>query len=317
MSPAVSKLIAVALIALLTFINCRGVRFGAAVQDLLTLLKVGGLATLVLAAFVSPINHLSFGGGSGFEASRFGAAMVACLLSYDGWVALGFVAGEVKNPRRNLTLGTALGLASVIAIYVVANLAFLKILTPAETAAADRVGTAVAERTMGAMGASIVALAILLSTAGSANGWLMTAPRVYFAQARDGLFFSRFASIHPRFETPAFSIVVQGAWAALLALVGAYETLASYAMLAAWLFYGVTALGVIVLRRKQPDRPRPYRMWGYPFTPLLFAAVAFGFVLNTLVTDPRPSLSAIALIAAGIPVYFFWRRSATVEKWTR
>ena len=171
-----------------------------------------------------------------------------------------------------------------------------------------RVAATVAERTLGALGATFVSLTILLSVIGSTNGTILTAARVYFAQARDGLFFSRVAEIHPRFETPGFSLLFQGVWASILAASGSYEKLFSYVIFAAWIFYGMTVAGVLILRRKQPDRERPYRMWGYPVTAILFAGVSFWFVGNTLVTTPGPSLVGLSIIATGIPVYFYWRR---------
>jgi APA family basic amino acid/polyamine antiporter len=267
------------------------------------------LAVLIGAAFLHgksaaapPAAHAPF------SVSAFGVAMISCLLSYDGWVALSCMAGEVKNPKRNLTLAAAIGLSTVIGVYVLANLAYLRVLSVAQIAAADRVGAQVAERAMGPFGASLVTLTILLSIAGAANGWAMAAPRIYFAQARDGLFFSRFAAIHPRYRTPAFSILAFGFWCALLALTGTYETLASYAMFAAWIFYGLTSAGVLVLRRKYPHRVRPYKMPGYPVTLLLFVAVAFGFVVNTFLATPGPALVGTLLIATGVPVYFLWTR---------
>ena len=160
---------------------------------------------------------------------------------------------------------------------------------------------------MGHAGGAFVSIAILLSIVGAINGWSMTARRIYFAQARDGLFFRRFAAIHPRSQTPHLAILMFGAWSALLAVTGTYETLASYAMFAAWVFYGLTALGVIVLRRAQPLRARPYRMTGYPVTLLAFAAVALGFVVNTFVATPGPAIVGTLLIAAGVPVYFIWK----------
>jgi APA family basic amino acid/polyamine antiporter len=235
--------------------------------------------------------------------------MIACLLSYDGWVALSFVAGEVKEPKRTLPLALALGLGLAIAIYVLANVAYLRVLTVAEIAAAPRVGALVAERTMGALGGSFVSLTILLSIIGAINGWSMAAPRIYFAQAQDGLFFRRFAAIHPRYQTPHLAILMFGAWSALLAATGTYEALASYAMFAAWVFYGLTAMAVLVLRRRQPERPRPYRMTGYPITLLAFTAVALGFVVNTFVATPGPAAVGTLMILAGIPVYFIWKRS--------
>ena len=162
---------------------------------------------------------------------------------------------------------------------------------------------------MGPAGGAFVSVTILLSIVGAINGWAMTAPRIYFAQARDGLFFRRFATIHPRFQTPHLSILMFGAWSALLAITGTYETLAAYAMFAAWVFYGLTSLGVIALRRAQPERPRPYRMTGYPVTLLVFAAVALGFVVNTFIATPGPAMVGTLLIAAGVPVYFIWKRN--------
>jgi APA family basic amino acid/polyamine antiporter len=214
---------------------------------------------------------------------------------------------QVKNPKRNLPLALALGLALAIAIYVLTNLAYLRVLTVAEIAATPRGGALVAERTMGQAGGAFVSIVILLSIVGAINGWAMTAPRIYFAQARDGLFFRQFAAIHPRFQTPHLSILMFGAWSALLAITGTYETLASYAMFAAWVFYGLTSLGVVALRRAQPLRPRPYCMTGYPVTLLVFAAVALGFVVNTFLATPGPAIVGTLLIAAGVPVYFIWK----------
>jgi APA family basic amino acid/polyamine antiporter len=313
LTPLVSKAIAVGLIAAVTMVNYRGVAVGAAVQNTFTLMKVLGLAVLVGAAFLAE-RHAAIPAAAippvtgAVTLSGFGVAMIACLLSYDGWVALSFVAGEVKNPKRNLPLALALGLALAIGIYVLANAAYLRVLTVPEIAATPRVGALVAERSMGPAGGAFVSFTILLSIIGAINGWAMTAPRIYFAQARDGLFFRRFGTVHPRFQTPHLSILMFGAWSALLAITGTYETLAAYAMYAAWVFYGLTALGVAALRRAQPLRARPYRMTGYPVTLLVFAAVALGFVVNTFVTTPGPAIVGTLLIAAGVPVYFIWKR---------
>jgi APA family basic amino acid/polyamine antiporter len=183
-------------------VNYRGVAVGAAVQKTFTLMKVLGLAVLVAAAFLGERHAVAAAVPSGPGAvtlSGFGVAMISCLLSYDGWVALSFVAGEVKNPKRTLPLALALGLALAVAIYVLANVAYLRVLTVAEIAATPRVGALVAERTMGPAGGAFVSIVILLSIVGAINEWSMAAPRIYFAQARNGLFFRRFAAIHPRF----------------------------------------------------------------------------------------------------------------------
>jgi APA family basic amino acid/polyamine antiporter len=315
LTPLASKLAALGLILAVTLINYRGVAGGAAVQNLFTFLKLAGLAVLIGAALVHGNSAGAMpGAGAPFSISAFGVAMISCLLSYDGWVALSFMAGEVKNPRRNLTLAAAIGLSAVIGVYVLANVAYLRVLPVAQIAAAERVGAQVAERAMGPFGAGLVSLTILLSIAGAANGWAMTAPRIYFAQARDGLFFRRFASIHPRYQTPAFSILAFGFWCALLALTGTYETLASYAMFAAWIFYGLTSAGVVVLRSKHPERARPYKMPGYPFTLLLFVTVALGFVINTFIATPGPAIVGTLLIATGVPVYYFWKRGPRLQR---
>jgi len=301
--------VALGLILAITLINYRGVVAGAAMQNFCTFLKLAGLAVLIVSAFAHGSDaRAAAAAAAPFSISAFGVAMISCLLSYDGWVALSFMAGEVKNPKRNLTLASAIGLAAVVGVYVLANVAYLRVLPVAQIAATERVGAEVAERTMGSFGAGLVSLTILISIAGAANGWAMTAPRIFFAQARDGLFFGRFASIHPRYQTPGFSILAFGLWCALLALTGTYETLASYAMFAAWIFYGLTSAGVMVLRRRHPERARPYKMPGYPVTLLLFVAVALGFVVNTFLATPGPALVGTLLIAAGVPVYFVWRR---------
>ena len=309
LTPLLFKLTAVALIAVLTWINCRGVELGAATQRIVTLLSLSGLVAIIGSALASrqsaPVEWSL--PASGLPWSRFGVAMIACLWAYEGWSAVSFVAGEIREPQRNLPRALGLGVTIIVALYVLANVAYLKILPISTIASTERVAATMAERTMGPLGAALVSLTVLLSTAGCANAGTMTGPRIYFAQARDGLFFEHIGSVHPRFQTPAVSILVQGIVTAILALSGSYEKLFSYVTFVAWVFYGLTVVGVLVLRRKRPDLPRPYKMWGYPVTPVLFAAIALGFVLNTLITTPGPSLKGIAIVASGVPVYYVWR----------
>lgn len=302
---------AISLILALSAINYGGVVAGARVQQVFTLAKAAGLILLVIAALASPVNHWNDTPPAGeFGAAGFGAAMIACLLTYDGWMALTLVAGEVKRPERNLPVALIAGIGVCTALYALANFAYLKVLPAAATAQAERVASEVAGISLGSGGSRIVTAIILVSIIGSANGWILAAPRLYFAQARDGLFFRRFGEVHPRFLTPGFSIVLQAAWAILLCVTGTYESLASLAMFAAWIFYGITVAGVFALRRKQPAAARPYRMWGYPYLAWLFVAVALGFVLNTYFTATGPALAATGIIAAGVPAYFAWRRFA-------
>jgi APA family basic amino acid/polyamine antiporter len=244
-----------------------------------------------------------------FAWSDFGIAAIACLWAYQGWFVGGMVAGEIKRPERNLPLALSLGVGGIIVIYLSANLAYLHILTVPEVAGAERVAALMASRTLGEIGASVVSLVILVSIFGALNGGIMGGSRVFFAMARDGLFFKKIGEVHPKYETPAFAILVQGGWATFLALSGTYEKLFSYVIFSSWIFYGLAVAGVFVLRKRQPDFPRPYKMWGYPVTPALFVLTAALFVVNTLVTKPVPSLLGLVCVASGVPAYLFWRRS--------
>jgi len=304
-----ARVVALAVMALLTLVNYRGVRPSATVQNVCTVAKVAGLFIIIVSAFFVP-RFTSNAPSHGVPASAFGIAMIACLQAYDGWSAVSFVAGEVKNPERTLLRALSIGMAIAIAIYVLINMTYLKVLTIPEIAHADRVGTLAAERTLGRSGATLVAVTILLSILGSLNGRVLTQPRVYFAQACDGLFFRRFATIHPRYRTPSFSIVVQGAWSAVLILTGSFEVLIDYRIFGIWMLNVATVAGVVVLRRKRPELERPYRMWGYPFSTLAFIAVGSAFMLNTLIQRPAPSLIGLAIMAAGIPAFYLWRRRA-------
>jgi APA family basic amino acid/polyamine antiporter len=238
------------------------------------------------------------------------------LLAYDGWVQVSFVAGEIRNPRRNVLLALALGELAVVAIYLLANLAYLHVLPIADIAASEHVGATLAERVLGPRGGGVVSLIILMSIIGALNGCFLTSPRIYFAQAKDGLFFRKFAEVHPRYQTPSFAILVQGVWAVVLIVTGSYETLISYAMFATWLSYGLMVAGVIVLRYKRPELARPYRVWGYPVTPLLFVGTTAWLLVNMLITRPGPSLIGLLLIAMGIPIYFVWSRGNVAKAMT-
>jgi basic amino acid/polyamine antiporter, APA family len=311
LSPIESKLLGIVAIAVFTAINYRGVTAAALVQRIFTLAKVAGLLVIVASAFLwagkpAAAPMAAAGTSLGNSLSSFGVALIACVLAYDGWVQLSFVAGEIRNPQRNVLLALALGSGVCIAIYVLANLAYMRVLSIDEIASSPRVAASVALRTLGTRGAGLVSLTILISIVGTLNGCFLTSPRVYFAQARDGLFFRKFGEIQPHYQTPGFAILAQGAWALVLLLTGSYETLLVYAMFALWLSYGLMVAGVMILRRKQPDLVRPYRMWGYPVTPILFLAITAWFLGNMLWTRPVPSLVALLLIASGVPIYFFW-----------
>jgi APA family basic amino acid/polyamine antiporter len=312
--PGVARWAPVVLIAALTLVNYRGVKKGALVQQIFTALKLGGLGLLIASAWLGRAAAPEAAGASGPPggspgAGAIGLAMLGCFLAYDGWHYISSIAGEVRNPARNLPLALALGVSGVVGIYLLANLAYLRILPFAEFASSARVAASAAERALGPRGAVLVTLTIVLSTIGSANGGILTSPRVYFAQARDGLFFRKMAEVHPRYETPGFAILVQGVWSALLSVSGSYEALFSYALFASWIFHAMAVVGLMILRRRWPSRPRPYRVWGYPVTPLIFAAFSLWLVVNTLVERPGPSLLGMLIIASGIPAYLVWRRA--------
>lgn len=311
-SPLVAKLVSLGALALFTFINYRGVSLGALIQKSFTAAKVTGILVIVGGAFLFGHPHAAATPSAHVVSlSTFGVALIASLLAYDGWVQMSFVAGEIRDPGRNIFRALAIGMAAVMGIYLLANLAYLRVLSVPEIAASERVGADTAQRIFGPAGGTLVAIVILSSIIGTLNGCFLTSPRVYFAQARDGLFFRRFAEVHPRYQTPGFAIVAQGVWAAVLIVTGSYETLLDYAMFAIWALYVFMIGGVMVLRRTRPDLPRPYKMWGYPVTPAIFLGVAVWFLGNMLITRPAPALAGLGLMLTGLPVYYIWRKFGT------
>jgi APA family basic amino acid/polyamine antiporter len=237
--------------------------------------------------------------------------MVGALFSADAWNNVTFTAGEVKNPSRNLPISLAVGTGVVLAIYVATNFVYLRWLPldPGITQAAeDRVGTAAVQAILGGSGAKLMALAIMISTFGCANGLILSGARVYYAMARDGLFFRRVAEIHPRYHTPAISLAVQCAWACLLTLSGTYGDLLDYVIFAVVLFYILTIVGLFVLRRTRPDLPRPYRAVGYPIAPALYVVVAGFIEVMLLLYKPGYTWPGLIIVMLGVPVYYLWRR---------
>jgi APA family basic amino acid/polyamine antiporter len=309
-----AKLLSVSMLLGLAWINYKGVREGAAVQILFTALKLAGLAAIVLAAaFSSRPGATDWGeSASGFTLTAFGVALVPCLWAFQGWFSVPMVAGEARNPARTLPLSLGLSVVAVTAVYLLVNIAFLKVYSPLDMRNVQRIGSEAMQALIGPAGAGFVSACIMVSIVGAMNAGVMAGPRVYFAQARDGLFPGAFARIHPQNETPGFSIWGQAVWASILAASGSYELLITYASFASWLFYGLTAIAVILLRNLRPEAPRPFRVWAYPWTPLLFAIVSFAFVLNTVIASPLPSLGGLALITAGIPI--FWRMEETARR---
>jgi APA family basic amino acid/polyamine antiporter len=236
------------------------------------------------------------------------AAMVGVLWSYGGWQYATFAAGEAKHPKRDVGLSMIAGTIAVAAIYLATNVAYLRLLSPERMANEPQVASAAIAVVLGHAGAKLLAIAIIVSTLGTATIYTMTAPRIYFAMANDRVFFRAAAHVHPRFHTPALAIVLQSSWAAVLILFwGTFSSLIRYVVFTDFLFLSVAAAGVFVLRRKRPTADRPYRALGYPITPLVFIAVCVWFLTHTLLETPREALVGIAFLAAGIPVFFAWR----------
>ena len=328
------RLIALLSIAVLTWINLRGVREGKLVQTTLTVVKAGALALLIIigvtvgrnaTAIVANFGNRHFIGTvdvTGAFVVAFGAALVGSLFSSDAWNNVTFAAAEVQNPKRNLPMALVLGTGLVTLLYVLANVAYLNVLPmlgdPNGTTAVargianatqDRVATAALESVFGAAGATIMAIAILISTFGCNNGLILAGARVYYAMARDGLFFRRVGTLNAR-HVPAAGLIVQSVWTALLCLTGSYGQLLNYVIFAALVFYALTTIGLFILRAKRPDAERPYRALGYPVLPALYVALTT-FVMLLILLSPSTRQDAflgLALVLLGIPVYFIWRR---------
>lgn len=328
------RLVGLASIAILTWINLRGVREGKFVQTTLTVVKAGALALLVLLALTIGRNATAI--AANFSAGRFvgewswsyglvvafGAAMVGSLFSSDAWNSVTFAAAEVKNPSRNLPLALVLGTGLVSLLYVVANISYLSVLPfggvaggadvvarGVRFATEDRVGTAVAETIFGASGGILMAIAILISTFGCNNGLILSGARVLYAMARDGVFFRRAGTLNHN-HVPAFALIVQSLWTAVLCLSGTYNQLLNYVIFAALLFYVATTTGLFILRRTRAGVPRPYRALGYPALPALYILLAAGVAILLLLapTTRTESVSGLALVLIGIPVFYLWRR---------
>jgi APA family basic amino acid/polyamine antiporter len=244
----------------------------------------------------------------GWTPLQLAAGIVPVLWAYEGWNLVTFVAGEMRNARRDVPLALAIALGVVICVYAVSVWVYLRVLTLQEIIASPAVAPEAAMRAMGPAGGGFVTLTMVFAVVGATNAAVLAAPRLYYSQARDGLFFGLFAAVHPRFQTPSRGLILQCAWASLLSLTGSYELLLGWCIFVGWMFYGMCAAGVIVLRRKAPDAPRPYRMWGAPWTAALFSAAAAAVVVGSFVTSPLASGTGLVVMAAGLPFYLRWRR---------
>jgi len=307
------KLVAACFVAFLVIVNYIGVRWGANLQNFLTIIKFAALVAICGIVFVfAKGNTANFYSPSSPPFSlnllgSFGVALVASLWAYKGWESATYSAGEVKRPERNLPLGIFIGTLVVIAIYLIANLAYLYVFPTDQVAQSDRIASDVMRAVVGSVGASVIALIILFSITGAANQNVLCSPRVYFAMAGDGLLFKKIAAVHPRFLTPHYSIVILGLWSVILSLSGTFEQLFTFVIFGEWIFFGLAGAAVIILRRKKPDLPRPYKTLGYPVTPVIFVLSALFISFNTLVNTFWNSMAGLVIILLGVPVYFFWK----------
>lgn len=328
------RLVALLTVWILTWINLRGVREGKMVQTTLTVVKTGALALLILlgltigrnsTAITANFSNGNFTGGVDFTGAFtiiFGSALVGSLFSSDAWNNVTFAAAEVQNPQRNLPRSLFLGTGLVTLLYILANIAYLNVLPLIGTEGAadvlgrgithatqDRVGSSAAEVIFGPIGSSIMAAAILISTFGCNNGLILSGARVYYAMAKDKLFFSRAGTLNEN-RVPAFALVVQAVWTSLLCLTGTYNQLLDFVIFAALLFYVATTVGLFRLRSLRPDAERPYRALGYPFLPGLYIVLASAIAIVLMIAEKTryQAMSGLVLVGLGIPVYFIWRR---------
>jgi basic amino acid/polyamine antiporter, APA family len=315
-----AQLVAVAIIAILTWVNCRGVEAGAFVQNLFTVLKVGAIALLVLIGFVSAKGSFAnFHPLVGFELgptavgmtllAAIGVAMSKALFAYDAWNTVTFAAEEIKEPQRNLPRALVLGSVVTTLVYTGACAVYLYVLPLPVMARVveNRVAADVAGVLLGGLGVTAVSVAILVSTFGCVNGLILGGGRVLYAMARDGLFFSSAARVSKR-HTPQNALILQGVWSAVLALSGSYSRLLTYVTFASLAFNTLTVIALFVLRRKQPNAERPYRTWGYPVTPALYVLAAAFFILYIFIGAKVESLIGIGLVLLGLPAYALFKR---------
>jgi APA family basic amino acid/polyamine antiporter len=315
--------VGIAVIAFLTITNLNGIKTGKIVQNVFTITKVGALIGLILLGIFFSQNSTAAVHSENFWTPvvdsqvlapmvlivALGTAMVGSLFSSDAWNNITFTAGEVINPRRNIPLSLALGTGLVTLLYILANVAYICALPLAgiQQAAEDRVGTAAAQSILGPGAEVMMAVAIMISTFGCENGLILAGARVYYAMARDGLFFKGVGQLSQK-GVPAAGLLLQGVWAALLTLSGTYSQLLDYVIFAALLFYVLTVIGIFILRRTRPEAERPYKAFGYPVIPALYVVLASLIMIDLLIYKPAFTWPGLIIVVAGVPVYLLWRR---------
>jgi amino acid transporter len=304
--------VAAAGIIVVGLVNYVGVSRAAMLMNLVTVLKYGALAALVLLAFAAgegSTSHFSPVWGPGFDLSLIATALIAIMWTYDGWADLSFVGGEVKNPGRTLPLALILGTLGILLIYLLLNVAYVYLVPLPDMARSPLIAATAAERIplLGRAAGAVVSAVVMVSCFGALHGSMLSGPRIFFAMADRGLFFRSIARVSPRFQSPSAAIWLATGLGVIYVLLNDFQQLADKFILGIWPFYALAVGAVFVLRRTRPDLPRPYRTWGYPVVPLLFLLASIGMVVNALWTDPINTGITFGIIVAGVPAYFAWR----------
>jgi APA family basic amino acid/polyamine antiporter len=313
-SISVGQIVAVLIILLFSLFNYVGVIFGKTIQNIFTVLKIGAMIAIIVFGFVigrgNPLDFSLNPAGLSFThiLIGLGVALIAVSWAFDGWNNVNYVASEIKKPQRNLPLALLIGTIGITLLYILMNLIYFYALSIPEMSGVVRVAEKSATALLGRKAADLVSVVVILSVLGALNGAIFAGARVYYAMAKDKLFFNRVGRLHPRFRTPSFAILIQAIWACILGLTGTFEQLFTYAMFIGVLFWVIAAGAVFTLRKKYPDLQRPYKTWGYPLVPLLFIIALSGVLLNALVKKPVESLIGLLFAGAGIPVYYIWKR---------
>jgi len=309
------KEIAIFSIILLTIINIVDVKSGARFQNIFTFAKLGAiLGVILLGLFLEGGSTQNF---SPLFTDRpslsligpLGLAMVAVLWTFDGWIFVTYVAGEVKNPERNIPLSLIFCMVIVVSVYIALNTVLVYVLGFDQMIGSELVMADAASKFIGGKGAAIVTIIILISLIGANNGFILTSARINYAMARDNRFFKQAAFIHPKFQSPANALIIQCIWACILTFSGTFNQLITYIIFASWIFYGMSAGAVIILRKKKPDMDRPYKTPFYPWIPIIFILFAIFLTVNTILEAPRDAAIGTGIILAGLPLYYYWKKN--------
>ena len=312
------QIFALSLIVVLSLINYLGIVFGKWVQNIFTVLKIGSILLFALAGlFISTGNHLDLSLNPtdmsiGSILTGMGIALVAVNWTVGGWEYVTFAAGEIKNPKKNLPLALIIGTIIILVLYFLINIAYLKVL-PMDTLIGEiKVGEMAARTLYGPGIAGVFTLVIIVSMFGALNGNILVGSRVYYAMAKDHLFFSSAANVHPKFKTPGNAIIIQGFWAAILTLTGTFEELITLVVFVNFMMWIAASSTVFVLRKKQPNLERPYKVWGYPYVPAFFIIFSSVIMVNTFFESPEQSLMGLGLTLLGIPAYLYWKKKREI-----